>query len=529
MTAKRMPDDRISTAGRAVAGSPSILFRCAEDRPPEQWTRTPEYFRDLHLDQIIAAVTSGHEEYDLGPFFCAPLRDIDAIMFRHEVMQDLEQASLFESIGTFARQMRSMRESLAREEKVRHGLQKQRWFFSAVHTYVDAITLLADHLNRQHFCSRGMRGFAAYLHEYRNSPGFDSLLLQTKKLAEDIDTIIYAVLIQGPRVDVRLFEGEPDYSAEVLAIFERFQQGAAETYTFEFSGAADVNHIEAQILDRVALLFPDIFKRLDEYVSNNKEFRDPMLVTFDREVQFYIAYIAYMERFRDAGLHFCYPTVTDARGEIFDYQGFDLSLAGNLLNRQAIPVFNDFHLKGVERIVVVSGPNQGGKTTFARTFGQLHYLASIGFPVPGSRARLFLFDRLFTHFERAENIANLRGKLQDDLVRIHRILEAATPHSIIVMNEIFTSTALRDALLLSRRVAARLIDLDLYCVWVTFIDELASLGDTTISMTSTVVPENPAERTYKIVRRPADGLAHAISVAEKYRLTYDLINERLDR
>jgi DNA mismatch repair ATPase MutS len=335
--------------------------------------------------------------------------------------------------------------------------------------------------------------------------------------------------MDGLRVQVKHCNSEPDYSAEVELVFSRFKEGVVQSYLSKLPHRETMNDIEAQILDGVASLYPDYFLHLEQFVGQNNDFQDKTIAVFDREIQFYLSWLKFIEKFKTVGLSCCYPVVSAQTKEIYSRSGYDIALADKLIHENKSVVVNDFSLKGKERILVISGPNQGGKTTFARAFGQLHYLAGLGCPVAGTDARLFLFDQLFTHFEKEENIKNLRGKLQDELVRIHAILEKATTNSLIVINEIFTSTTLQDQVFLSSQIMDKLIRLDITGVWVTFIDELARYSEKTVSMVSSVVPENTAQRTFKITRRPADGLAYALSIAEKYRLTHTLLTKRLEK
>jgi DNA mismatch repair ATPase MutS len=505
----------------------SILFEKTDGAVKKETPEAPVFFADLNLDQTIDAVSAWKQEYNLKPFLYTSLNDIDAIEYRHEIFQDLENENLLESIKSFAQKMRKMREHLAQADKFYYKYQKESWFLHAVDIYCDAINSLEQDLSHAGLRSRGFLAFREYLTNYANSDRFRSLLSETKKVFEDLSSVKYSMLIKGSSIKVRRYETAIDYSAAIEETFDKFKQGAVKDYRVKFSSGPDMNHVEAGVLDLVARLYPDIFLYLENYCAGNRDYLDETIGVFDREIQFYVAYLEFIAIFKRAGLKFCYPQIVKECKEVYDYEGFDSALAYRLITEKSSVVCNDFHLKDKERVFVVSGPNQGGKTTFARTFGQLHYLASIGCPVPGRQAQLFLFDRLFTHFEKEENIENLRGKLQDDLVRIHDILGQATSNSIAIMNEIFTSTTLQDALFLSKKVMEKIIGLDLLCVWVTFIDELASYGEQTVSMVSTVDPENPILRTYKIIRRPADGLSYAIAIAEKYRLTYDHLRERI--
>jgi DNA mismatch repair ATPase MutS len=147
--------------------------------------------------------------------------------------------------------------------------------------------------------------------------------------------------------------------------------------------------------------------------------------------------------------------------------------------------------------------------------------------VPGTSARLFLPDQVFTHFGREEDLDDLAGRLEDDLLRIRTALLAATPDSLVILNEAFASTTASDARFLGEKVLAKVIDLGLLCVYVTFIDELAALGPAVVSMSSTVAPDDPARRTFKVIRKRADGLAYALAIARKHHLTYEQLARRL--
>jgi DNA mismatch repair protein MutS len=534
--------DAETEAESAVTGSAETLPRpltlpyggllfVSRPAPGPQAVPTDSFLHDLNLDQIVESVAAKREDAEvLRAHLLRQLHDGDAIRYRQEVFLDLELPELLAGTSRFAEAMRTVRRHLTQASKMSHQQQRRGWVLDAAAIYCTAIDDLATAFTESPPMSRGLRGFGAYLEGYRTSTAFSRLQEETTASKAALDAITYVMRITPDRIDIVRSQGESDYSAEVEATFERFSQGAAKDYTVKFRGWPGVDRIGGEVLTMVAKLFTAEFAGLERWFERHRDFFDRTILETERELDFYLALRSYIDPLKAAGLSFCLPEISEDSRAVHAHDTFDLALASKIVSENlGAVVTNDFELSGVERIFVVSGPNQGGKTTFARTFGQLHHLASIGAPVPGSSAAVAIFDRIFTHFEAEEDLVRLSGKLEDDLVRVHEILSRATPKSIVILNEIFTSTALKDARYLGTKIMERLIELDLLCVFVTFVDEMASMGASVVSVMSAVVPSDPAQRTFRVVRAPADGLAHAIALAEKHGVTYDRIKERLAR
>ncbi len=503
----------------------SLLF--SEPVPQQPVPLAGDWLVDLRLDQLIAQATSGRESYELAQLFRRRLETPAQVRFRQDICRDFERPEVGDAWRTFGHQLADTRACLARADRTRHTWERGLWYLEAVLRYVQAVEQLSAGLRATGFSSAGLGAVRDYLGAYQESPEFSDLAREGRGIKAELAGVRYSVKVTGNRVAVGRFPDEPDLGEEVTGAFRRFQQGTPAMREFDLLRPEWLDPVEQRILDRVARLFPQPFAHLERFWRRALQFRNPVVVELDREAQFYLAYLEFLAPLREAGLPVCYPQVVDTGAPGGADSTYDLVLARKLVGLGQSVVVNDFGLTGAERILVVSGPNQGGKTTFAVTVGQVYHLTALGLPVAGAGARIPVCDAILTHFGRTEELADRQGRLEADIAALAEIFSGATDRSVVILNETFSSASLEDARSLGRRALERLVATGVRGVYVTFIDELAEIGPAVVSMVSMVDPEDPAERTFRVLRRPPDGLAYALALARKYGLTHDQLRERL--
>jgi hypothetical protein len=188
------------------------------------------------------------------------------------------------------------------------------------------------------------------------------------------------------------------------------------------------------------------------------------------ELAFYVGCLSLSEVLARAGYPTCMPTPCPPRERRLAFRGlYDAGLALTV-NGPVVP--NDLEADG-QGLVLITGPNSGGKTTFLRSLGIAQLMMQAGMFVPAERYCASLCDGLFTHFPRGEDVRMEQGKLDEELGRMRAIVDRLRPDSVVLVNEAFASTNEREGAEIARQIVRALTEQGVRVFFVTHLFELA--------------------------------------------------------
>ncbi len=188
------------------------------------------------------------------------------------------------------------------------------------------------------------------------------------------------------------------------------------------------------------------------------------------ELAFYIGCLNVHEQLAQMGEPVCFPRPLAPGERRHAFQGlYDICLA--LTMKQRV-VGNDLSASGKD-LVIITGANQGGKSTFLRSIGLAQLMMQCGMFVPAESFCANVCLSLFTHYKRKEDATMKSGKLDEELGRMSEIVDKLTPHAMVLLNESFAATNEREGSEIARQIMNALVEKRIQVFFVTHLYEFA--------------------------------------------------------
>jgi DNA mismatch repair ATPase MutS len=299
----------------------------------------------------------------------------------------------------------------------------------------------------------------------------------------------------------------------------------------------------AKVLEKTALPIAD---KLSKYAGLHGQ----LFTELRQGLIFYLGAIRFIQRFQKLSLPMCRPEIAPAAErvcEVKDAYNVHLVLKHLEMEDGTGPAIirNDVLLGSGSggHILILTGPNRGGKTTYMQGVGVVNILAQVGCDVPGTRAIISPLDHLFTHFPLEEKPESDAGRFGEEAIRLGKIFEQVTRHSLVLLNESLSSTSFGESLYLAQDIIRILRRIGARAIYSTHLHELAERvdelnesvsGDSKIisvvsSPVETVSQAKGAEviRTYKLEIRPPLGQSYAREIAARYGISYEQLENVL--
>ncbi len=430
--------------------------------PPQ----SQDLIADLELGTLLAAMAQGDKFlHDVArKAVLTSLDEPQAILYRHDVLADcLRQPDVVRAIYDLAV------EALASERRVL-GVSSWSSPGMVLSRSVQVLELFAGILRRlrviaeEHRASFRSEGFLRLFEElvgelddeYLKTVGDHLKLLRFRQ-----GTLISARLGRGNKGTEYVLRRPPERRR---GLRERIAGRRRPSFSFEIAdrdeaGARALGELRNQGIDLVANAAAQSCDHVLSFFSMLRS-----------ELAFYVGCLNLHERLSEIGAQTSFPVPVD-RGETdFSCRAlYDVCLCLTL----GTPVVGNDEAGADRSLTVITGANQGGKSTFLRSVGLAYLMMQSGMFVPAEHLRADVRDGIFTHFKREEDATMRSGKLDEELNRMHDIAEELRPGSLVLCNESFASTNEREGSEIARQIVRALLETGVKVFYVTHMFDLA--------------------------------------------------------